>query len=271
MNKKLDFSEYIMVPKSVIFSGNLSWTEKCMFVALLYLSNNKQEHCFASNQYLAALMGVNERTICRQIKQLALKNLIIIKTTRRKTHFGQFYMERKIFINQSWQELLNETINPLQEYNIINKIYGSNNNFFSKIKNVVDSNNKLNKIYNNINTKNIDCILIDKDFKINWSDPVFKEYQHLKPFEYKLKKWLLKMKSGEIYNITDILKLLIRFYKRNNSLQSSIELAMYLSPTKDDWDDFQEMIKKKRGIRQRTFKEIMEELKTRNLPTMPTV
>lgn len=64
----------IWIPKKIIYDHNLTYSEK-MLLSLIW-SLDGEHNCYASNKYLAEVMGLNERTLANIIVSLKKKNYI---------------------------------------------------------------------------------------------------------------------------------------------------------------------------------------------------
>ena len=74
--KKPEFSpKGVWIPGEVAFNEDLSFTERFVFWIVEGL-DNEETHCFASNEYIAGIMGVKESTIRNSISKLVKKGYL---------------------------------------------------------------------------------------------------------------------------------------------------------------------------------------------------
>ena len=83
---------YIIIPDCIKRNTSLSSTSKILYGQILSLSN-KVGKCWAHNKTLAEMIGVNERTISRCLKELKDFELVKVDTCRQ----GVEVVQRDIF------------------------------------------------------------------------------------------------------------------------------------------------------------------------------
>lgn len=74
MNEQRDFKG-IWIPKEIYLSKELNWTDKILLLEIDSL-DTEEEHCFASNEYFANFLGINERRVRASISKLKDMGLI---------------------------------------------------------------------------------------------------------------------------------------------------------------------------------------------------
>ena len=65
----------LWIPNIILFNDKLTHMEKIL-LSFIYALDGKKRHCYASNKYLAELMGVSQRTISNSIVDLKKKKFI---------------------------------------------------------------------------------------------------------------------------------------------------------------------------------------------------
>lgn len=115
----------VWIPKQIWLNKELSAVDKCIFTEISSLDN--ENHCTASNEYLAEFCGVGVATVTRSIKKL--KEMNLIETEMVASNTGS--------------------------YRVIKLIEGSNQNDETGLIKMIDnynSNNKNNKVLSKDNT-----------------------------------------------------------------------------------------------------------------------
>lgn len=115
--KEGDFGiPYIVIPSSVAFDSELNWTARGLFGFIENLAHNK-DGCFASNEYLAGLLGSSKQTVTNGISLLIKLRFIVVEYRKRSDGSEQ----RHIFINkESDTPLLKNLYPPYKNFNTIN-------------------------------------------------------------------------------------------------------------------------------------------------------
>lgn len=67
----------VWIPSEVYLNGSMSWTEKILLTEIFSLQ--KEEGCFASNQYLAEFLGIKEKTVANLITKLTSEGHLVIE------------------------------------------------------------------------------------------------------------------------------------------------------------------------------------------------
>ena len=130
-NEENGIGYYAVIPAAILYNDRLKASAKLLYAIITSLAN-KEGYCYASNQYLAQKLGVEQRTISRLLTELRNNNYIIIEII--KNDNGQI-IKRKIYLQD----------NPYRQ----NCQYPYRQNFPYPIdKNVVEN----NIITNNIKT-----------------------------------------------------------------------------------------------------------------------
>ena len=87
----MDKDYYIIIPKCVLEDRNISFSAKVLYGQLNRLQG--EDGCWASNQYLAELLGVSTRSIRDIIKSLEKNEFIRIEREN-----NQKIKNRKIYV-----------------------------------------------------------------------------------------------------------------------------------------------------------------------------
>lgn len=78
LNPEFQFRSFrgLWIPKEIWFRKDLSLQEKCLYIEIESLQDEKKGGCFASNKYFALFFGTSERTIRRSLENLKKLDLI---------------------------------------------------------------------------------------------------------------------------------------------------------------------------------------------------
>lgn len=92
-NEENNIGYYAVIPATILYNDKLKANTKLLYAVITSLAN-KEGFCYASNQYLAQKLGVDQRTITRLLAELRNNNFIIIEII--KNDNGEI-IKRKIY------------------------------------------------------------------------------------------------------------------------------------------------------------------------------
>lgn len=69
----------VQIPKEIIFSSEISNTEKMLYIILYELTYQSKNCCTASNEYLSNLLNIHKNNITKAINNLWRKGFIVVK------------------------------------------------------------------------------------------------------------------------------------------------------------------------------------------------
>ena len=125
---------YAVLPATVLFNKELKPNEKLLYAIITALAN-KEGYCFASNNYLAKLLGVKAHTISIWVSNLSKMKFVCVELIKNEKNE---VIQRRIYPNDS-------------PYNLIKQPYVTNITYPCVIKNTEGMSQK--RQYNNINIK----------------------------------------------------------------------------------------------------------------------
>lgn len=137
----------IGIPAEVLFNPEITNTEKILFGFIQSLSAT-EKGCWASNEWLAGMMGVSSQTITNGISKLKKYGYIFVRVDKKID--GNF--SRTIFINKEYpliyREMLEEAYKNIYR-GVLKNLYTPIKKFIHPYKNIYTYNNIYNNIDNN--------------------------------------------------------------------------------------------------------------------------
>lgn len=134
MNEENKIGYYAVLPATILFNKDLKANEKLLYAIITVLANRKG-YCFASNNYLAELLGVKSHTISIWVSNLSKMNFVCVELIKNEKNE---IIQRRIYPNDS-------------PYNFKDIPYITNITYPYVIKNTESMLQK--RQYNNINIK----------------------------------------------------------------------------------------------------------------------
>lgn len=77
-NEENNIGYYAVIPATILYNDKLKANSKLLYAVITSLAN-KEGFCYASNQYLAQKLGVDQRTITRLLSELRNNKFIIME------------------------------------------------------------------------------------------------------------------------------------------------------------------------------------------------
>lgn len=97
MNEENKIGYYAVLPATILFNEKLKPNEKLLYAIITALAN-KEGYCFASNNYLAELLGVKSHTISIWVSNLSKMNFVCVELIKNEKNE---IIQRRIYPNDS--------------------------------------------------------------------------------------------------------------------------------------------------------------------------
>lgn len=89
--------EYFTMPTEITKRTDLTASEK-LILGILKALDNSEKHCYASNQYIADLIGLSKGTVANIMSQLAKKKFITVKVVNFNERTVRYTFNKSKFI-----------------------------------------------------------------------------------------------------------------------------------------------------------------------------
>lgn len=97
MNEENKIGYYAVLPATILFNQDLKPNEKLLYAIITALAN-RQGYCFASNNYLAELLGVKAHTISIWVSHLSKMKFVCVELVKNEKNE---IIQRRIYPNDS--------------------------------------------------------------------------------------------------------------------------------------------------------------------------
>ena len=97
MNEENKIGYYAVLPATILFNQDLKPNEKLLYAIITALANRKG-YCFASNNYLAELLGVKAHTISIWVSHLSKMKFVCVELVKNEKNE---IIQRRIYPNDS--------------------------------------------------------------------------------------------------------------------------------------------------------------------------
>lgn len=145
--------EWYWVQKEVLASKDINASDKLVYSALAYYSNQKSQTCFPSYNTIAKLVNLGERTVYAAVRKLTkYKFIAVIKKKGEVNHYDLLKTTHANFARVP-EPMQNNTDTLAKQHHVPMQNNTTNNNYLTRITNNSENLKKIDEIKRQLHEK----------------------------------------------------------------------------------------------------------------------